>query len=119
MGIIKEIKESLTSFARNHPLLLLYLILFVIISLGAALDYGYSAAAKILVYGILCEIFALVGFIPIAGPFIYCFLVDSYLNPLVPGTWYISICYVYAWTSGFSDTHTNCVDSAAGLEMVS
>lgn len=85
MGIIKEIKESLTSFARNHPLLLLYLILFVIISLSTALDYGYSAAAKILVYGILCEIFALVGFIPIAGPFIYCFLVDSYLNPLVPG----------------------------------
>ena len=49
------------------------------------MDYGYSAAAKILVYGILCEIFALVGFIPIVGPFIYCFLVDSYLNPLVSG----------------------------------
>jgi len=34
MGIIKEIKESFTSFARNHLLLLLYLILFVIISLA-------------------------------------------------------------------------------------
>jgi len=75
----------LTFFARNHPLLILYLILFAIISLGTTLDYGYSAAAKILVYGILCEIFALVGFIPIVGPFIYCFLVDSYLNPLVSG----------------------------------
>jgi len=59
------------------------LIVLIILSILSGLAYGWRIALDVFLYGILCGLVALVGFIPIIGPAIYWLIVSAFINPLV------------------------------------
>jgi len=59
------------------------LIILVVLSILSGLAYGWKIALDVFLYGILCGLVALTGFIPVIGPIIYWLITSNFINPLI------------------------------------